>query len=377
MRRVAFRRLPLTIALGVCGIVMAFSAAAGTRGDAAVSPPDAATEPCEHLAIDRQAACLEERDRRDAERDAGRQAAWDAVIQGYLKPLAERLAASDLPRRRAIAAILFAMAAGEHPDPRVRALREALVRDAGDDPVVDVLLQEYRVMTKAEHETESARALEALRRWRTSEPGNLVPVLSMGEPIDTVLAQADAFDRFSLHFSEVLHTIDDAMAEAPPDDAMRAAMRRAENDPGDMAFSFALQWSVMAAPSFTPLLSACKENARHATPTRSAECRHIGRMMLAHSDTKLGELIGAALLRHDDDPAVRAESDAWRRASAWQQRFADTLDEAFLRTCVPATMRATPGLGEGDAIRACLRDAGIALAPPADWSPDAAPVSGP
>ena len=364
MRCLSSGRALLTIALGVCGIAMTFSAAAETRGDAAVPVPDAAIEPCEHLSIDQQAACLEERDRRDAERDAAREAAWHALGKGYLRPLAERLAASGDPRKLAIAAKLWSSTTDVPGDRKAGRWRTQAFDKGGDDPVVAILLQ---------NDTRSVDgfARRTQERWRASEPGNLVPAMRSGEPVEALLARADTFDRFSLHLPDLLSTIDAALATFPPDEAQRALLRDAELDIPSMSAEYALSWGVVVSPAFMPLVNACKGDARHATPTRNLECRQLGRVMLTHSDSVLGELFGAALLRHDDDAALRAEGDAWRRRWAWQSKRLQELGEHAEGDCTPAKMRATPGMGEGDAIRACLTDAGVPLAPPADWDPDA------
>lgn len=349
---------------------MTFSAAAETRGDAAVPMPDAAAEPCEHLANGQQAACLEERDRRDAERDAAREAAWHALGKGYLRPLAERLAASGDPRKLAIAAKLWTSTTDAPGDRKAGRWRTQAFDKGGDDPVVAILLQ---------NDTRSVDgfARRAQERWRASEPGNLVPAMRSGESVEALLARADTFDRFSLHLPDLLSTIDAALATFPPDEAQRASLRDAELDIPSMSAEYALSWGVVVSPAFMPLVNACKGDARHATPTRNLECRHLGRVMTTRSDSLIGELFGAVLLRYDDAPEVRAEGDALRRRLRWQSKAITRVGRCHAGECTPAKMRATPGMGEGDAIRACLTDAGIPLAPPADWDPDASQAETP
>ena len=76
-------------------------------------------------------------------------------------------------------------------------------------------------------------------------------------------------------------------------------LRDAGTDLPSMSAEYAMSWGVMASPSFMSLVNACKGDARHATPTRSGDCRQLGRTMLAHSDAVVAELFGAALLRYD------------------------------------------------------------------------------
>lgn len=295
-------------------------------------------------------------------------AAWHALGKGYLRPLAERLAASGDPRKLAIAAKLWSSTTDVPGDRKAGRWRTQAFDKGGDDPVVAILLQ---------NDTRSVDgfARRAQERWRASEPGNLVPAMRSGESVEALLARANTFDRFSLHLPDLLSTIDAALTTFPPDEAQRALLRDAELDIPSMSTEYALSWGVVVSPAFMPLVNACKGDARHATPTRNLECRQLGRVMLARSDSVLGELFGAALLRYDDDAALRAEGDAWRRRWAWQSERLRALGESTDGDCTPTKMRATPGMGEGDAIRACLTDAGIPLEPPADWSLDAPPAS--
>lgn len=327
---------------------------------------DSAIEACENVPDTEQDACI-----RDEEaRERARAAVQRKLEARYLRPLAERLAASGDPRKLAVAANLWPSRQGDPVGSKVRQWRERAFDQGGDDPDVAVLLQSDR-SADAGPVSVTPVAGRALERWRASEPGNLVPAMDPRESIEVLLARADTFDRFSLHFSDLLLLFDSAFAAFPPDRAQRRLLRALEVDPGSLSARYALTSVVEASPSFMPLVNACKGAARQATPTRNAECRHLGRVMLAHSDTVLGELFGAALLRYDDDPALRAEGDATRRRWRWQSERLRALGERTGADCTPTKMRATPGMGEGDAIRACLADAGVPLEPPADWNPDA------
>lgn len=331
-----------------------------------VSADDAAAweETCEDLPTVMYDVCSREGDAHAAALSA----AWRAFGRGYLRPLAKQLAASGDPRRFAIAANLWSVTGDAPADRKIGRWRVQAFDMGADDPVVAILLQN-------DLRSVDGIARQARARWRASEPANLVPAMLSGESVEALLARADTFDRFSLHLSDLLSTIDGALATVPPNEAQRALLREAGLDLPSLSASYTLLWSVMASPSFSPLVNACKGDARHATPTRNDDCRQLGRTMLAHSDTVLGELFGAALLLHDEDAALRAEGEAWRRRWAWQSKRLRELGEHAEGDCTPAKMRATPGMGEGDAIRACLSDAGVPLEPPADWDPDASQVA--
>jgi hypothetical protein len=333
--------------------------------------PDPETDRCETLPPAPRAACL-----RDAEaRERKRHDAWRKVQRGYLLPLARHLAGSRDPRMLAVAATLWPRAVHDGDGARIRQLRELSFKDGGDDPVV-AILQQADTPTEIDAGRENPFAVPAMQRWREIEPDNLVPAMVSGESTDTLLARADTFGQFSLHLADLLSVVDAAFATYPPDRKQQRWLSRADLTPPDLAAGHALDLGVRVMPSMLPLVNACKGDARHATPARNLQCRMLGRVMSAHSDSLIGELFGAALLRHDDDPAVRAEGDAALHAGQWQSAASSELVLRVKDNCPWTKMRTTPGLGEGDAIRACLRDAGIALEPPADWSPGAAPASG-
>ena len=355
-----------------CGLSF-FGATASAEVSVQTDPwPDPETDSCETLPQASRAACL-----RDAEaREHKRHEAWRKVQRGYLRPLAERVAEHRNPRMQAVAATLWPRTDDGSADARIRRLRELASRDGGDDPVV-AILQQADTPTEIDAGHENPFAAPAMQRWRALEPDNLVPAMASGESIDSVLARAETFGRFSLHLADLLSAVDAAFATSPPDRKQQQWLSDADVTAPDLAAGHAIDLGVRTMAPMMPLINACKGDARHATPTRNLQCRALGRVMSAHSDASIGELFGAALLRHDDDPAVRAEGDAALHAGQWQLAASRELALRRKNNCTPAMMRATPGLGEGDAIRACLRDAGIALEPPADSSPDAAPASGP
>lgn len=355
-----------------CGLCF-FGATASAEVVVQTDPwPDAETDSCETLPPAPRAACLHDAEARERKRHD----AWHKVQRGYLRPLAERVAEHRDPRMRAIAASLWPRTGDDGADARIRRLRELAFEEAGDDPVV-AILQQADTPSEIDAGHENPFAAPAMLRWREIEPDNLVPAMASGESVDNVLARADTFGRFSLHLADLLSAVDAAFAIYPPDRKQQRWLSDADVTPLDLSASHALELGVSALPSMSPLINACKGDARHATPARNQQCRTLGRVMSAHSDSLIGELFGAALLRHDDDPAVRAEGDAALHAGQWQSAALRELALRRKNNCTPATMRATSGLGESDAIRACLRDAGASLAPPADWSPDAAPASGP
>jgi hypothetical protein len=355
-----------------CGLCIVGATASAEVPSPVDAWSDSAVEACEDVPRDRRDACL-----RDAEtRERKRRDAWRKVERGYLLPLARHLAGSRDPRMLAVAATLWPRAAHGGDDARIRQLRVVAFKDGGDDPVV-AILQQADTPTEIDAGHGNPFAAPAMKRWREIEPDNLVPAMASGEPIEAILARADTFGRYSLHLADLLSVVDAAFATSPPDGKQQRWLSGAGVALPDMSAGHAIDLGVRAMSPIMPLINACKDEARHATPARNLQCRTLGRVMSAHSDSLIGELFGAVLLRHDDDPAVRAEGDAALRAGKW---LTTTSRGAVLHgtpDCTATKMRATPGLGEGDAMRSCLRDAGVSLAPPADWNPDAAPATRP
>jgi hypothetical protein len=357
------------MACGLCIVGATASAEVTVQNDPWPGPE---TDRCETLSPAARVACL-----RDAEtRERKRRDAWRKVERGYLLPLARHLAESRDPRMLAVAATLWPRTVQGGEDARIRQLREVAFKDGGDDPVV-AILQQADTPSEVDAGHENLFAAPAMKRWREIEPDNLVPAMASGESLDAVLARADTFRRFSLHLSDLLSTVDAAFATQPPTPEQARSLQQAGTDVADMSAAHAIDLGVSAMPAMTPLARACKGDARHATPARNLQCRTLGRLLSAHSDSLIGELFGAVLLRHDDDPAVRSEGEAALRAGKWLTTASREAALHGMPDCAAAKMRATPGLGEGDAMRACLRDAGVQLAPPADWNPDAPPATAP
>lgn len=351
------------VACGLCLVGVTASAEVADHSD---PWPDLETDHCETLPPAPRAVCL-----RDAHaRERKHQAAWRKVQRDYLRPLAEHVAEHRDPRMQAIAASLWPRTEDGSADARIRHLRELAFQDGGDDPVVAILQQAY-TPSGIDASPGNPFAAPAMTRWREIEPDNLAPAMASGEPIESLLARARTFGRYSLHLADLLSAVDAAFAIHPPDRKQLRWLSDADMTPPDLAADHAIDLGVSAVPPMMPLINACKGDARHATPARNLQCRTLGRVMSAHSDSLIGELFGAVLLRHDDDPAVRAEGDAALHAGQWQSTASRELALGRKSNCAAAKMRAMPGLGEGDAIRACLTDAGIPLEPPADWDPDA------
>lgn len=357
------------MACGLCIVGATASAEVAVQND---PWPDPETDRCETLSPAPRAACLHDAETRERKRHD----AWRKVERGYLLPLARHLAGSRDPRMLAVAATLWPRAAQGADDARIRQLQEVAFKHGGDDPVV-AILQQADTPTEIDAGHGNPFAAPAMKRWREVEPDNLVPAMASGEPIEAILARAETFGRYSLHLADLLSVVDAAFATSPPDGKPQRWLSGADVTPLGLSAGHAIDLGVRAMSPIMPLINACKDEARHATPGRNLQCRTLGRVMSAHSDSLIGELFGAVLLRHDDDPAVRAEGEAALRAGKWLTTASHKASLHGMPDCATTKMRATPGLGEGDAMRACLRDAGVSLEPPADWSPDAAPVSAP
>ncbi len=123
----------------------------------------------------------------------------------------------------------------------------------------------------------------------------------------------------------------------------------------------------LPSPAMAPVFETCRNPG---TGIRRAQCRRIAHL-LAWGDTVIARAAGLALQqRLAADAAARARAAAARRALTWQtQQFAVLVlkargDDALAGRLVQLVLE---GGTENSIQAALLREAGIALTPPADW----------
>ena len=323
----------------------------------------------------------------DGQMDAGEaaqlQAMQDAAATYYARTAAE-LAASGKPRDLAFAAFLLGLAErtpsraspphGAAPsqaaprDPRIAQWRQLASARAGSDVIANALLLAGGSLA------ETAIQAQALERWRRLEPDNLAPRLHGTGAATDLLSEAEAYSRLDLHYYEQLRWMQATLAAHPPR-ADEAEILGAGDVAPDASAAVAAA-AILAAftmPALNPLSVACRGDALEATPTRAAECRHVGQVAAERSDTSLAKSVGLLLLQSTAaSPAQLANVQEQRRRQDWQMlewgRIAASQPDQgaaqFARLLRDPVVRS-----EQDLIERVLAEAGVPLDPPEGWQP--------
>lgn len=317
----------------------------------------------------------------DAE-EAAWQAQQAAATDAYHARMATALAASGNVREQVFAEILRPAnavetrpPAGDAPsravprDPAAEARLRALADRAGDDRLAQQLL------LVALHDPDSPVRSTVARRWQALDPGNLVPLLHAGLPVDVLLAEARRTTHASTRMYDAVRWIMQAYLRHPPTPAEFAALSGGEVYHADEAAAVAAMgmFAAVVVPSQRVLVEACRANAVRATPTRAADCRHVAGVLADHSDSTLDRMVGLSILGElAASPAERAALDARRREMDWQMmqwgRLAQQQERdgagQFVRLLRDASVQSEWQLAER-----VLAEAGVPLQPPAGWTP--------
>lgn len=320
-------------------------------------------------------------DTRMSPQEAAQLQAAQEASAAYHARIAAELAATGQPRELAFAAALRPLAdrtpsqgavpGGDTPsqaipqDPREARWRQLASARAGSDVLANILL------LQGDPSTGAATREQALERWQRLEPDNLAPRLFAGDA-EAWLPQAGAYARLDMHYYERLRWIQAELVAHPPRAVERAMFGGANMAPDEAAaIGAAGILAAVALPGLRTLTEACRGDALDATPTRRADCRHVGRVAADTADTSMGISIGIGLLEATAaNPAQRAEAQALRRRQDWQMiqwnRAATSQPDdgaaQFVRLLRDPAVR-----GERDLVERVLAEAGIALDPPAGW----------
>lgn len=297
----------------------------------------------------------------------------------YYARVAAELAATGKPRELAFAATLMELASHAESadadvgqtfprDPRIGRWRQLASVQADADVIANALL------AQSGSPADAAVCGQALERWRRAEPDNLAPLLLGAEAVGSWLPSAGAYARVDLHFHDRLRWMQSVLRAHPPNTSERPMLQGHDAPPEQFATALASAiLGGLAWPPMKPVPMACREDLLDATPTRRGDCRHVARILLETSDTKILSGIGSALLLGTAASAEeRAEAEALRRREAWQSR-----QWARLASADPdgglgltAELLRDPAIArEQDLIERALVDSGVPLDPPADWQP--------
>ena len=289
-----------------------------------------------------------------AKTGGARELAFAVLLRDRAATTEAPMEAGDAPSRRVPA------------DPEVAAWLHAAAAKAGGDVLVNQL-----VLAAAD---EAALRREAARRWQAAEPGNLVPLLSLGLPADALLAQARRADDADAHLYDGVRWMRAALARHPPTADEQRALADGEPFIADEAAAMAAMAHAAAAlPSYHDLVQACRGTALQASPTRAADCRHVATLLADRSDNALGERVGLSMLaelaqRGPGRDAIEArqrrmdwQMQQWGRLASQQPRggaaqFVRLLDDASIR-------------GERQLAERVLQEGGVPPEPPQGWRP--------
>ena len=322
----------------------------------------------------------------DRQMDAGEAAQLQVMreaVAAYHERTAVELAASGKPRDLAFAANLLQLATqaprdaspgGDAPsqssprDPRVARWLQLASARAGSDVLANMLV------LQAADGVDAAIRTQAADRWRQVEQDNLAPLLASGSAVDSWLPNADAYARWDFHYYEQLRWTQATLAAHPPR-ADEAAILGGEDLAPDAAAAVTAA-SILAAvamPALTPVYAACHGDALEATPTRAADCHHVGQVAAERSDTSLATSFGLSLLQATGaSPAQLAQVQEKRRRQDWRMLewgriSASQPDQGaaqFARLLRDPAVRS-----EQDLIDRVLAEAQVPLDPPEGWQP--------
>lgn len=190
-----------------------------------------------------------------------------------------------------------------------------------------------------------------------------------------MFAEARGLRRFDLHMYDQVRWIQSALLRHPPSASERAVMFG--NDGGTIQEYAAMHamalWAAVAIPSLQPFSQGCQDGALRATPSRAADCAHLARVLVDHSDSSLGRMVGIGMLeRMANSASARAEVQALRRRMDWQMLQWGRISSEQPRDGAPQFTRllADPQVRtEQDLVERILAEAGVPLDPPAGWQP--------
>ncbi len=313
------------------------------------------------------------------------QSAWleqqAATTDAYHARISAALASSRDVREQAFAVLLHRLAtAPESPMPGSDAPSRPVPRDtavdnrlrslaakAGDDRLANQLLI-------AASDVASPIRAEAARRWQSTDPGNVSPLLYAGLPADALLVEARRTTHADTHGYEVVRWLMSVYLRYPLTAAERAALSGGDayHDEEAAAISASSIWGA-ATPAYSGLVEACRGAALRAVPTRAADCRHFATLLSEHSGSAIDRAVGLAILRElAGNNTERAAIDARRRTMDWQMlqwgRIAQQQPrdgaEQFVRLLGDASITT-----EQQLVERVLQEAGVPLEPPTGWSP--------
>jgi hypothetical protein len=359
----------MVLLAAIAGHAEASSAPASSSSVHTASPPAAAaTQSASQNAAQAEGAV------EDAQTKA-RASAWFA----YRRSVIDALSASPDPRDWALAALLPDHDGdGTNLHPHASALLDRALPLAGDDRLV------LWIATVQNTDGKSAAHLTALQRLRDIEPENAavwIVVLDDAtarkddDAIGAALRRMADARRFDTRTAQLAKAVTDVFRRYPVSPELIESLSDRESKPTSEAIAVTTALAVTGAvgmPGFQHLVNACQVVAAGAKNiSRRDDCGAAGRLLMLHSDTLVASRIGMAVLRvsktYESADLEAARSNDW----IYDQYLSTVPTEENEQALAWATAYQRDWIETGselEAMRRAMTRAGIALAPPDNWT---------
>lgn len=256
-------------------------------------------------------------------------------------------------------------------DATIRRWLDEAERMAPDDLTVLLLSMDMLARDKD-------RQAALIARWRSLEPGNLVPILHAELPEDALFEAAATATVFDDHYRDLILAGVDTFSRVSSPVLVRMRARSPEYGPaGHDAVMVIAFWAASVMPGYQKLSTPCR--AESLSNERLRQCDHIARVMVASKGGLLTEMIGTAMMRRlpTATSADLAAADARERERDWltYRTFELTKrDEQAYVVRFLAALRASAQYDERELMREVLRASGVQTAPPAGWRKEQDPA---
>lgn len=242
-------------------------------------------------------------------------------------------------------------------------LDDAMAR--GPDDVTAIVLALYLDF----RDTSRRRALIA--RWRTLEPGNMVPMMLASLPEGALFDAAASADRYDSHYDDALRATLEILARSRS--PALARLRAGQWEQGLLAYEMTMAMAYHAAsvtPGFSGIVSPCKSDAMD--PGRKQQCRRIAGTLLDNADALIAEMIGAAMAKRlAASPAEHAGIEARQRELAWLSACLGAMTQIGQKAVMSRYAEILLGstqITERRLMRRLVIEGGLPPTPPADWT---------
>lgn len=297
--------------------------------------------------------------------------ATQAALDDYSLAVAAQAVAGNDARQLVAAAAWVAVAQTAKAQRELPEAQDMFARAAelaGPDPVAWALLATACRST-------CTLATDPQERWRTLDADNAAPWLAEADRAleakdedraREALARAAQAPRFDWYWAaQVRASVNAARAVPVPPEGIRYAEEEgfAARDAADV-FGMGMAFAA-SLPGGVRVVEACRAHADW-----QGDCARLGRLMEAKADTLLGRGIGRSMQRNvlgPDSAGARALAER-DRVAQWRLYQSARLSTPEGMTRMLQRIAAAGAESEPRLVERLLRDAGVPLAPPTDWT---------